>query len=323
MPRRALRGAAAVLAGATLTVCVALSGCGSGSTASRARSRAARGLPGSGKPAIVVGDKNFTEQFLLGELYKQALQAQGYDVSLNRNIGPTEVTIAALESGRVDVYPEYLRIWTNEVAGLQRRFVTRRAAYAAGERYAASRGLRLLSPTPFGDTDAIAVTRAYAAAHRLRALGDLRRVAASLNLGAPPQFQVDDPGLPALHEAYGFAPAQFTPLAIGTQYAALDQGKVQAADVNTTDAQLGAGRYAVLADRQRVFGWGNVVPVVSERTVLAEGPAFTHTINRVNALLSLDVMRRLNAAVDLSGLSPATVAEQFLRAHRVLSAGSA
>src|SRR5947209_17262401 len=66
------------------------------------------GLPGQNRPPIVIGDKNFTEQFLLGQLYEQALRAEGYDVSLNPDIGPTEVTIPALQSGRISLYPEYL-----------------------------------------------------------------------------------------------------------------------------------------------------------------------------------------------------------------------
>ena len=56
---------------------------------------------------------------MLGELYRQALEAQGYTVVLNRNIGPTEVTIPALESGRLDMYPEYLDTWDSSVAGIQ------------------------------------------------------------------------------------------------------------------------------------------------------------------------------------------------------------
>ena len=147
-------------------------------------SSATGSLPGTGKPPITIGDKNYTEQFILGELYKQALRAQGYEVSLNRNIGPTEVTIPALESGRIDIYPEYLSTWIRTVAGLQRRFRTEPGAFEAGQLYASSQGLKLLRPTPFSDTTAIAVTVPYARANRLRRSttcvwsGDARRSAA-------------------------------------------------------------------------------------------------------------------------------------------------
>jgi osmoprotectant transport system substrate-binding protein len=287
-------------------------------TASTATSTAA--LPGTGKPQVTIGDKNFTEQFVLGSLYQEALTAQGFTVVLNRNIGPTEVTIQALESGTLDMYPEYLETWNSVVARYRRLFRTLRGAYRAGQRYALAQGLELLNPTPFSDTDAIGVTQAYGAENDLNALGDLRTVAATLTFGAPLQFQQDPNGLPAIEQAYGFVPSAFKALDVGAQYQALDRGSVQAADVNTTDGQLASGSYKLLRDPQRVFGWGNVVPVVSAKVMLAEGPVFAATIDRVSGLLTTTVMRRLNAAVDISHQDPSVVAKQFLRAHGLLPA---
>jgi osmoprotectant transport system substrate-binding protein len=279
---------------------------------------AGRQLPGTGKPPVTIGDKNFTEQFVLGELYAQALRAQGYTITLNRDIGPTEVTIQALYSGRLSMYPEYLNTWISTVAGIKRQFPTRRSAYQAAGRYARAHGLRLLTPTPFSDTSGIAVTRTYAKMHRLRTIGDLGRVASGLTLGAPPQFQQSPDGLPAIQNAYGFVPATFKALAIGTQYTALDSGAVQAADVNTTDGQLIGGRYSLLRDPTRALGWGGVAPVVPERVLKLEGPAFKATINRVSVLLNTATMRKLNAAVDVYKQDPAKVAKRFLLAHGLL-----
>jgi osmoprotectant transport system substrate-binding protein len=290
-------------------------------TITTSASTATSSLPGTGKPQITLGDKNFTEQFVLGELYKQALEAQGYDVFLNRNIGPTEVSLPAVESGRVDIYPEYLDTWDRTVAAVRRPFGSPLGAYRAGQQYALAHGLQLLNATPFTDTQAIAVTRAYATKYRLRELGDLRKVGAMLTLGGPPQFQQDPAGLPAIELAYGFTPATFSPVGVGAQYQALDQGTVQAAEVNTTDGQLTSGRYVLLRDPQRVFGWGNVVPIVSAPALLAEGPAFTATVDRVDATLSTRVMRRLNASVDLAHQDPAAVAKQFLQSRGLVASG--
>jgi osmoprotectant transport system substrate-binding protein len=315
--RRLLETATAALLAAVVSACG-----GSGRDAPAASTApptssttGAAALPGTGKPQVTIGDKNFTEQFVLGELYRQALEAQGYSVELNPNIGPTEVTIPALESGRLDMYPEYLGTWDRQVAGESRSFRSARAAYRAGQRYATAHGLQLLHPTPFSDTDAIGVTRSYAATHGLSSLDDLRRVAATMTLGAPPQFQQSPTGLPAIEFAYGFVPATFKALTVGGQYQALDRGTVQAADVNTTDGQLVGGQYTLLSDPRKAFGWGNVVPVVASKVLLAEGPAFAATIDRVSALLTTSVMRRLNAAVDVSNQDPALVAKQFLQAH--------
>src|SRR5947209_13834416 len=62
--------------------------------------------PGAGKPAIVLGDKNFEEEYVLGDLYQQALQAKGFTVTLKPNIGSSEITWKALTSGQSKMNPE-------------------------------------------------------------------------------------------------------------------------------------------------------------------------------------------------------------------------
>lgn len=276
-------------------------------------------LPGTGRPPVAVGDKNtFPEQFVLGALYEQALAAQGFSVSLDRNIGPTGVTIRALQAGTLDVYPEYLSVWDRSVGGYRRTFHTALQAYTAGARYARAHGFDLLKPTPFSDTDALGVTLTYAVENGLNTIADLRKVAARLTVGGPPEFENSQTGLAGVEQVYGFAPAAFKAIPFGEQYQALDKGTVQAADVNTTDGQLASDRYAVLADPSHVFGFGNVVPVATQKAIDEEGPAFVYTINAVSALLTTSVMRQLNAAVALDGQNPTTVAKQFLEAHHLV-----
>jgi osmoprotectant transport system substrate-binding protein len=308
---------ATLLAGALLAGCGSASG-GTISGPSTRRSDAPGAPPGTGRPLVTIGDKNFTEQFILGELYAQALKAQGFAVVLNRDIGPTEVTLQALYSGRLSMYPEYLGTWNSRVARYRHAFRGTRSALAAARRFARARGLSLLDPTPFSDTGAIAVTRSYASANGLRTIGDLRKVAQSLSLGAPPQLQENAGGLPRLEQMYGFVPAVVQPLAIGSQYQALDHGTVQAAYVSTTDGTLRGRRYVLLGDPRGAFGRSQAFPVVPEKVLRAEGPAFARTLNRVTALLSLDTIRELNAAVDLQNRDPAQVARQFLQAHGLI-----
>ncbi len=313
-----------VMAGLGLSACGGSSAHDGSATRTSTTSTTAKtpALPGSGRPQVTIGDKNFTEQFILGELYSQALEAQGYSVQVNRNIGPSEVTIQALESGRLAMYPEYLSTWNSSIAQSKRTFRTVRAAYRAGQHYALAHGLELLDPTPASSTGAIGTTNAYAIDNGLHQLGDLRRVAPSMTLGAPPQFQTSPAGLPLLQQVYGFTPAAFKALDIGAQYQALDQGTVQAANVGTTDGELTTGHYTLLRDPRHAFGWGNIVPVVAAQVLAAEGPAFTATIDRVSALLSTNVLRRLNAAVDEANEDPKLVAQQFLQQHGLVPAGA-
>jgi osmoprotectant transport system substrate-binding protein len=275
-------------------------------------------LPGTGKPLITIGDKNYTEQFVLGELYAQALQADGYSVDLNRNIGPTDVTLRALTSGRLSMYPEYLDTWNTAVAGQRRGFRTEGSAYQAAQQYALAHGLTLLTPTPFSSTFAIGVTVAYAAQNQLGSLRDLRRVAPHLNLGGPTQLGQSSPGLAGVEQAYGFAPATFTQVAVGDQYTALNAGTVQAAYVGTTDGELASGDYVLLRDPRRAFGFGNVVPVVSSKVLATEGQAFANVIDDVSAALSIGAIRQMNAQVDIAQQDPASVAKQFLETHGLI-----
>jgi osmoprotectant transport system substrate-binding protein len=311
----------------TLAAALILSGCG-GATAPRLTTQTIfttisaptePALPGTGKPEVTIGDKNFTEEFVLGELYYLALKAQGYSVNINRNIGPLEVSLQALHAGSLSMYPEYIGTWDSQVAGYRGHFHSLISAYRAAQRYALAHGLQLLNPTPFSDTGALAVQFNYGVAHGLSSISDLRKVAATLTLGAPPQFQTDPAGLPAITRVYGVRPATFKPLDVGAQYQALDSGVVQAADVNTTDGQLITGNYTLLSDPRKAFGWGNVAPVVPIKVLEAEGPQFAATINRVTALLTTATIRQLNAAVDVDNQDPAAVATQFLVTHGLMA----
>lgn len=274
-------------------------------------------LPGTGRPPVVMGDKNTPEQFVLGELYDEALSAQGFSVSLNPNIGPTGVTIRAMKQGTLDLYPEYIDLWDQQVAHERQPFASSRAADAAGQRFAIAHGLRLLNPTPFGNTEALAVTDYYATQHGLSSVRDLRRLG-TLTVGGPPQFKAS--GLVALKRAYGFSSHAFQVLPVGSQYQALNQNTVQAAEVNTTDGDLASGDYRVLNDPNHVLGWGNVVPVVTQKTLEKEGPTFVATINAVSALLTTSAMRQMNEQVD-EHVDPATVATQFLQTHGIIPPG--
>jgi osmoprotectant transport system substrate-binding protein len=275
-------------------------------------------LPGTGRPPIAIGDKNFTEQFILGELYDLALSAQGYNVTLNDNIGTTSVTVQALKDGALDMYPEYLNIWDSDVAGYTHSFRTMVRAYAAGETYAAAHGFSLLDATPFSDTPGIGVTTALAQSSRLRTLFDLRRIAATLTIGVPLEFQQSPSDLPAIEAAYGFKPAKVEPIDIGAQYQDLISGSVQAAYVTTTDGELSFPAFTLLRDPLHVLGFGNVIPVVRTSVLAAEGPVFVSTIDQVSQVLTNAVMRQLDAEVDIGHMTATAAARLFLQQQGIV-----
>jgi osmoprotectant transport system substrate-binding protein len=274
--------------------------------------------PGKGKPAVVLGDKNFPEENILGDLYQQALQAKGYTVKLKGNLGSTEIAWKALQDGQIQAYPEYDGTLLSTVAG-----VTKNAKNAAAEAtetvaWAKKKGYLFTKVTPFTDSDAIAVTTAYAKKNGLKTLGDLKKLGASLTLGGAAEFSTRYPdGLLGLQRIYGDHPT-FAPLNISDFYDALDSGQVNAAVVFTTDPPLKTGKYVVLKDTKFIFGFQNVGLVVKQSVATAEGPAFTQTVNAVSRLLTQKAIIALNSAVEVDKQSAPKVAAAFLKANHLL-----
>lgn len=289
-----------------------------GTTTSATVTNPKEALPGYGKPPVLLGDENTPEQFILGQLYAQALTAEGYRVQLTANIGPPAVTQQALAQGSLDVYPEYLDVWDGQVVGMKRQPRTLAWAFKNGQRYARAHKLRLLPPTPFSDTAGIAVTSEYASGNHLRKIGSLHPLNEYLTFGGPLPFLQGPDGLHALEHAYHFKPARVQALDVGSSYGDLSNGVVQAAYASTTDPQLADTNYRLLADPKHVMGVGNVVPVVSTKTLKAEGPAFVGALEQVDVLLTTTSMRGLNAEVELKHRSPDTVARTFLQGNGIL-----
>jgi osmoprotectant transport system substrate-binding protein len=271
---------------------------------------------GDAKPApLRIGTKNFAEQFLLGELYKQALEAKGFPVELKTNIGSSEIIHQALTDGALDMYPEYVGVLLSEVANVRERPESPKAAYEAAQAFEERMGFTMLGMTPFSDANALAVTPAYAKRHDVRGIDDLRKVPGTVRIGAPPEFQTRFEGLVGLEQRYKLSNAKARAIAIGRQYAALDSGRVDAAAVFTTDGQLAGGRYVILDDPRGVFGTQHVAPIISQTALREHGPRLQAVIDAVSRRLTAAAMRAMNRDVQLEGRSSADVADEFLRAQ--------
>ena len=301
---------------------LAVAACGSSkkssstSTSSGATSSTSKTGPGAGKPTIVLGDKNFEEEYVLGDLYQQALQAKGFTVTLKPNIGSSEITWKALTSGQIQMYPEYTGTLLSAIAGQTALPTSSQQAYTQAKAYAEKHGFTLLNATPFSDSDALGTRVAFAKKYGLVTDADLKKLGHSLTLGGAPEFATRQEGLLGLEKVYGLNPT-FKPIAIGLTYKALDSGQVQVTDVFTTDPQLTTGKYTVLTDTKKIFGFQNVAPVVKQSLLNTEGPAFAQTINAVSALLTIPALQKMNAAVSLDKQSPAAVAHAFLVANHL------
>ncbi len=295
---------------AAVVLAVVLAACGGGDddgTATNERVAASNG------PPIRIGAKNFTEQRILGELYRQALEAKGFDVVLKPDVGSTEIIHRVLRRGALDMYPEYVGVLLSEVAEV-RSPPSAAAAYRLAKRYERKLGFTMLAQTPFSDSNALAVKPSFAAHHGLHTIADLRRLERTVKIAALPEFRTRFEGLDGLREVYGLRNLRVTAVSSGGRYPALDSGEVDVASVFTTEGQLAGQTYVVLDDPRGLFASGHVAPIIADRILKAHGPPLEAAINAVSKALTTPAMREMNGAVDLNGRTPAAVAGDFLRA---------
>ncbi|MET0972075.1 MAG: glycine betaine ABC transporter substrate-binding protein [Thermoleophilaceae bacterium] len=271
---------------------------------------------------LTLGTKNFTEAFIVGELYRQALRSNSINVKLRKDIGPTEVMDKELQSGAIDAYPEYLGVAVTVAAGRDDAGGTAEETYALAKDFYAGRGQAISEQTAFENVDAIATTQFFAQRRGLATVGDLRALP-RFTLGARPEFEERRQGLAGMRDVYGLDNVEFEAIPIGEQYRALDRNEIDAANVFTTDGQLASGSYKVLEDTERVFGFQHVALVIDEdKLQRLGGRDFMRIINDVNAQLTTSAMIQMNRDVELDGQDPEIVAERFLRTAGLLGGGS-
>jgi osmoprotectant transport system substrate-binding protein len=315
--KRRIGGTVALLAAAA-----ALAACGSsdnggggGGGGSGGGGGGSSSQPGKGKPTVTIGTKDFTEEFVLGQLYAQALEAKGYKVNLKSNIGATEITDKAMTSGKIDGYPEYTGETVATVFSKSLKTPTAAKTTSTAKSLYAKRGQVTSDPTPFEDVDAIATLKSFAQKNSLSSVADLKKLS-SFTLGARPEFKDREEGLKGMEDVYGIHNAKFVQLAQGLTYRALDKGNVDTINVFSTDPQLASGKYKILSDPKGVFGYQNVMFVINKPKYQALGGAqFMDIINKVNALLTQKAITSMNAAVALDKKDPKDVAGAFLKAN--------
>lgn len=297
-------------------IALAAAGCGGGEETATATGGGETGaaMPGEGKPAVTLGTKDFPEEFILGELYTQALEAKGYKVNLKKNIGSTEIIDKALTSGQIDAYPEYLGV---TVAVVARKNVVAKSAdetYQLAKDFYEGRGQTISEQTPFFDVDAIGTTKEFADKNGLKSVADLKKLP-SFTVGARPEFKDRYQGLKGMKSEYGLTNAKFVQLAQGITYQALDSKDVDTINVFSTDAQLASGKYVVLDDPKGIFGYQHVALVINKDKLDQLGDEFMGIINQVNALLTNDAIIAMNKAVVIDKQAEADVAGEFLKAN--------
>jgi glycine betaine/choline ABC-type transport system substrate-binding protein len=311
---------ALLLAVAALACVVLLGACGddnnkSSDSGSASGKLIVRNADNAGKK-VTVGSKNFTEEFILGEIYVQALQAAGYDVKKDLNLGSEQIALKALKSGDVDGYPEYTSTALTSFFDVQPQDIPKDAQQAVDDTQAkfAQEGLVAFDPTPFTSANAVGMLKKKADELGVKTVSDLKGKSQDLTLYGSPECRQRVDCLVGLEKYYGLKFKKFTPIDIGLRYDVLDKGQADLSIIFTTDAQLSTrDDVLTLEDDKKVFPPGNVTFVARKQTADSAGPDMKKTIETVQRGLTERVMQELNARVDVDREEPRAVARAYLR----------
>jgi osmoprotectant transport system permease protein len=253
---------------------------------------------------VVVGSKRFTESYVLGEIVRQTLQADGIDAEHRQGLGNTGILEQALAAGSVDVYPEYTGTIVREL--LKRPQAPANPSLTQLNEWLAPRGLKAAVPLGFNNTYALAMSEARAAELGLVRISDLLGPkAAALRLGLSHEFLERGDGWPALKAAYKLPQSTGNGLDHGLAYDAIAKGTVDVIDIYATDAKVGRYQLRVLQDDLGFFPKYDAVLLM--RRSVDEKP-FAKLEGRIDAA----AMIAMNAQVELDGQSFGDVAKRFV-----------
>ena len=297
---------------ATLAL-VALAACGN-----VGESGGAEDEGGSG-PTITVGSKNFTEQYVLGELYAQALEVNGFNVEKKLDLGSEQIADKALQNGQIDLYPEYTGTALVAIHGVEADQVpeTPEATYQQAKKLYARRDPAdtMLTPAPFNNTYGIFVRKEAAEQYDLKTLADLAEASPELTFVCFSEFQNRPDGIPNMQKNYpglNFEDVKIVNSIGGPIYQGVLQGEGDAGVGFTTDGQLASDELVVMEDPKSIWPFYYPAPVVRS-DVLEKNPKMEEVLNGVSETLDAETMRQLNAQVDIEQEDPDEVAAEFLR----------
>jgi glycine betaine/choline ABC-type transport system substrate-binding protein len=311
---------------AAIAATVVLAACGSsnknkttsssatGSSTTTASAGTIQSNPANKGKTVTIGSKNFTEEFILGQIYAQALGAAGYTVKTQLNLGSEQIAFRAVKSGQVDAYPEYTGTALTSFFKKKATDVPRddQQAYQQAKAGFAKSNLTALPPTPFTDSNGVGMLKSKAQKLGITKLSDLTAKGSSLSLYGPPECRQRPDCLLGLQDVYKIKFKKFVPIDPSLRHKVLDSGQADTAIVFTTDGQLAQGKELLLQDDKHMFPPYNVTLVFRNAALSKLGPDAQKTIELVQKGLTTQAMQELNSRVDIDKQTPAKVAKDYL-----------
>jgi osmoprotectant transport system substrate-binding protein len=268
---------------------------------------------------INIGEKNFDEEYIIGDMYALLLQKAGFDTKihvLGSNAPPFQT---ALLHGQLDLYPEYTGTGLVVILKLPGIANATKAYNTVKSQYKKKFNLIWLNQAPMNDTNAVAVTQSTASKYNLQNLSSLSRVASQLSFAALAECNGRLDCLAGLQKYYGINFKNVTYVqSTSLTLQALRAGQVDAAEIFGTSPAIKAFGLKSLPDNlAKVFPADHIAPVV-RGSILAKYPQIATILNKVAPYLTNKAVINFNAGFDLQHQDAMTLARQFLRSKHLL-----
>lgn len=291
-----------------------------GTSGTAAKKGAITRNPENADTTIRVGSKNFTEQIVLGEIYAQGLEAAGYRVERELNLGNENVAQQALADRKIDGYPEYIGTALLSICDVPAEAAPKDPAIAFKDvrECFASRGVTALEPTPFTSSNEVAVSADTADRYGLIRISDLKKVDQDFTLYGSQECRERSDCLAGLQDVYGLKFKTFAEIPVSERHEALKRGAQLASIVFTTDPQNRRDGIVLLEDDLGMFPPNTSSFLVRNDVAEQAGPDLPRVIARLQRGLTDEVMQELNARVDLDKQTPAQVATDYLDQARLV-----
>ncbi|MER6309039.1 ABC transporter substrate-binding protein [Streptomyces sp. NPDC001657] len=307
----------AVVAGTVLAVAAGLAACG-GPTLEEKGGGEGKGGKGGQRGELVIGSAGFTESKVLAEIYSRLLQDAGYRTRV-QTLANRELYEPALEKGQIDVVPEYASTLAEFLNAKKNGSKAKPVASAdigktvtALKELAGPRGLKVLPAGRATDQNAFAVSKEFAAQHKLSTLSDLGKSKQKITLASGEECETRVFCKPGLEKTYGIDIGGLDPKGVGTPQAkqAVKDGTDQLVLTTTTDATLDSFGLVLLKDDKRLQNADNVLPVVNAES--AGDKRIESALAKLNRTLTTEDLINLNRKVDAERLKPADVAQSYV-----------
>jgi osmoprotectant transport system substrate-binding protein len=265
---------------------------------------------GSGD-TIVIGSQAYYSNEIIAEIYAQALEDAGFTVDRQFSIGQRDAYIPDVESGAIDLFPEYTGSLLEYLSDDDVTVTSPDDVYAALQDVLPE-SLTALDFAEATDQDSYTVLKSFAEENDLVSIGDLANVATPVTIGAAPEFEQRPYSPTAAKEVYGVDLA-FS--ATGpTTLESLLAGEIQVADIYTADPAFETEDIVALEDPENLIISSNVVPIVSSDVA----DDISEVLNAISAKLTTEELVALNVQSTVDQKSSADIATAWLTEQGLL-----